>query len=71
MMLLSLFDGGALVWVIVGEVVGYGGLGSIYILIAFVYVIVVFGVWLELLWNLVFNVLVYALVGVGVVGDEG
>jgi hypothetical protein len=68
--LLSSPDGGALVRVIAGQVVGHGGPGATYTPISLVHATVGPGAQLALPWPAAFNALVYVLAGHGTVGPD-
>jgi len=69
--LLSTPDGGALVRVIAGDIVGYEGPGSTHTPITLAHATIAPGARLRLPWRADFNALVYVLAGSGSVGLEG
>ncbi len=68
--LLSSFDGGALIRVIAGEVAGHQGPGSTQTPITLVHATLQPGAELRLPWNPDYNALVYTLAGRGTVGED-
>jgi redox-sensitive bicupin YhaK (pirin superfamily) len=68
--LLSSPDGGALVRIIAGEVVGHRGPGSTYTPMTMVHATIAPGARLRLPWNPEFNAVAYVLGGAGAVGAE-
>src|SRR6267142_5447621 len=69
--LLSSDDGGALVWIIAGEVDGHQGPGATYTPITLAHATIEPGARLNLPWNRDFNALIYVLSGRGSVGPVG
>ncbi|MGH3803686.1 MAG: pirin family protein, partial [Pseudonocardiaceae bacterium] len=68
--LLASADGGALVRIIAGDVAGHAGPGSTYTPITMLHTSISPGATLHLPWRTDFNALVYALSGVGSVGEH-